>query len=233
VLILYRTHKAHLPPGAFHGTAPLTIPPPVNRTRVSDPTPHFHERRGNLPFFNRLLQILADVTLATQRKALMNFLRLATLLLFALVATTHANALTIDAFVNDGSISSTSVVGTTKTAYLPSSRALGGGRSLSATKSGSGTGISRLEIVDSSIGYTQGAHTGYASISWDGDTDASTIKPDGLGSVDMTQDGGTAFKIGLMFFDYPSNQSVQLKVRLYDASFANGSKYSEVAISLN
>jgi hypothetical protein len=163
----------------------------------------------------------------------MTILRVVVSLLCALIAATHAHALTIDAFVDDGSVSSTSVVGTTKTAYLPSSKALGGGRSLSATKSGSGTGISRLEVVDSSIGYTQGAHTGYASISWDGDTDASTIKPDGLGSVDMTQDGGTAFKIGLMFFDYPSNQSVQLKLRLYDATFANGSKYSEVAITLD
>ncbi len=159
--------------------------------------------------------------------------RLALSIAATLLLATPGMALTLDGFTDDGTVSSTSTVGATKTVYLPSSHAIGGGRSLSATKSGSGTGISRLEVVDSSIGYTQGAHTGFASVVWDGDTDPSTVKPNGLGQVDLTQDGGTAFKIGLMFFDYPSNQTIQLKLRLYDSRNPDGSRFSEVSITLD
>lgn len=154
-------------------------------------------------------------------------------LLCALFIALPARALTLDAFVDDGSVSSTATVGATKTTHIPSTHAAGGGRSLSATKSGSGTGVARLEVVDSSLGYTQGAHAGFASITWDGDSDASSLKPNGLGSIDLTQDGGTAFKLGLAFFDYPSNQPVQLKLRVYDSSTPNGSKFSEVSIQLD
>ena len=163
----------------------------------------------------------------------MSFLRFALSLAATLFLAKPAMGLTLDAFIDDGSVSSTSAVGTTKTVHIPSSKAIGGGRSLAATKSGSGTGISRLEIVDTSIGYTQGAHTGFASVVWDGDTDPSTVRPNGLGSVDLTQDEGTAFKLGLMFFDYPSNQPVQLKLRLYDSRFSDGSRFSEVSITLD
>ena len=163
----------------------------------------------------------------------MSILRFAFSLAAAIVLTRSASALTLDAFIDDGLISSTSTVGATKVLHLPTSHAIGGGRSLSATKSGPGTGVSRLEIVDSSIGYTQGAHAGFASVVWDGDTDPSTIKPNGLGAIDLTQDLGTAFKIGLMFFDYPSNQPVQLQLRLYDASTSDGSRFSEIAITLD
>ncbi len=150
-----------------------------------------------------------------------------------LVTAVQAHAITIDAFLDDGAVSSTSTVGATKTLHIPSINAVGGGRSFSATKSGVGTGVSRLEIVDASLGYTQGAHPGHGSVTWDGDSDPLTIKPNGLGGIDLTQDEGTAFKVGLLFFDYPSNQSVQLRLRLYDASTPSGSKYSEVAITLD
>jgi len=162
--------------------------------------------------------------------ALVHFI-LSSLLL--LVTAARANALALDAFLDDGSVSSTSTVGTTRTLHIPSAKAVGGGRSFSATKSGVGTGVSRLEIVDTSLGYTQGAHAGYATVTWDGDSDPTTIKPNGLGALDLTQDDGTAFKIGLLFFDYPSNQSVQLKLRLYDAKKADGSKYSDVSVTLD
>jgi hypothetical protein len=150
-----------------------------------------------------------------------------------LVTAVQAHAITIDAFLDDGAVSSTSTVGATRTLHIPSLNAVGGGRSFSATKSGVGTGVSRLEVVDASLGYTQGAHPGYGSVTWDGDSDPLTLKPNGLGGVDLTQDEGTAFKVGLLFFDYPSNQSVQLRLRLYDASTPNGSKYSEVSITLD
>ncbi len=101
----------------------------------------------------------------------MSFLRFALSFAATLFLAKPVMGLTLDAFIDDGSVSSTSAVGTTKTVHIPSSKAIGGGRSLAATKSGAGTGISRLEIVDTSIGYTQGAHIGFASVVWDGDTD--------------------------------------------------------------
>jgi hypothetical protein len=105
----------------------------------------------------------------------MSIFRFAFSLAAALILTRSACALSLDAFVDDGSVSSTSTVGATRNIYLSSSHAIGGGRSLSATKSGPGTGVSRLEVVDSSLGYTQGAHAGFGSVVWDGNTDPSTI----------------------------------------------------------
>lgn len=163
----------------------------------------------------------------------MLFVRFVIPVFLLLLTATRANALTLDAFLDDGFVSSTSTVGATRTLHIPSTKAIGGGRSFSATKSGSGTGVSRLEIVDSSLGYTQGAHAGFATVTWDGDNDPTTTKPNGLGALDLTQDEGTAFKLGLLFFDYPSNQPIQLRLRLYDSTKSDGSKYSDVSITVN
>jgi hypothetical protein len=163
----------------------------------------------------------------------MQIVQIAISCIILLITTAQAKAITLDAFLDDGAVSSTSTVGATRTAHIPSTTAVGGGRSLSTTKSSAGRGESRLEVGEASLGYTTGAHAGYATVTWDGDTDSSTIKPTGLGSLDLTQDGGTAFKIGLLFFDYPSNQPLQLTLRLYDTSKADGTKYSEVSITLD
>lgn len=142
----------------------------------------------------------------------------------------ECGALTIDHFQDDGMVSSTTTAGTSRSVYVASSRALGGGRSLTATKGGAGSGVSRLEIVDSTLGYTQGAHSGLGVVTWDGDSDPSTLSPTGLGGVDLTQDDGSAFELGLQFFDYPFNSPIQVVLRIYDASTASGTKYSEVTI---
>jgi hypothetical protein len=142
----------------------------------------------------------------------------------------ESRALTIDYFQDDVMVSSSATVGTTRSLYMSSSGAIGGGRSLTATKGGAGSGVSRLEIVDSTLGYTQGAHSGLGVVSWDGNSDATTLSPQGLGGLDLTQDEGTAFELGLQFFDYPVNSPIQVVVKVYDASTANGSKYSEFTI---
>ncbi len=71
----------------------------------------------------------------------MSFARLVIPLICCLLFASPGYSLTIDAFHDDGFVSSTATVGTTKTAHIPSSQAIGGGRSLSATKTGSGTGV--------------------------------------------------------------------------------------------
>ena len=145
----------------------------------------------------------------------------------------HSAALTIDYFQDDGMVSSSASAGSSRSVHIASSAALGGGRSLTATKGGVGSGVSRLEIVDATLGYTQGAHSGLGVVTWDGDSDPSTLSAAGLGGVDLTQDEGSAFEVGLQFFDYPFNSPIQLALRVYDASAAGGTKYSEVTVVID
>jgi len=154
--------------------------------------------------------------------------------LFALCGiSAKSQALTIDYFRDDATVSSTSTSGATRVLYVSSSGALGGGRSLTATKGGSGSGVSRLEIVDSTLGYTQGAHSGLGLVTWDGDSDPNTLSPSGLGGVDLTQDDGSAFELGLQFFDYPFNSPIQVILKVFDASASDGSKYSEFTVLID
>jgi hypothetical protein len=145
----------------------------------------------------------------------------------------ESRALTIDYFQDDGMVSSSTTAGSSRSLYMPSSGALGGGRSLTATKGGIGSGVSRLEIVDSTLGYTQGAHSGLGVVSWDGNSDPTTLSPQGLGGLDLMQDEGSSFELGLQFFDYPLNSPIQVVLKVYDASTANGSKYSEFTIVID
>lgn len=101
------------------------------------------------------------------------------------------------------------------------------------TKGGAGSGVSRLEVVDSTLGYTQGAHSGLGVVVWDGDSDPNTLAPQGLGGLDLTQDEGSAFELGLQFFDFPFNSPIQVILRVYDSSVATGNKYSELSISID
>jgi len=144
-----------------------------------------------------------------------------------------SDAIIIDTFQTAGLLSSSTAVGTPHTLHIASNGALGGGRSFRAEKTGAGIGVSRIEVADGALGYTQGAHAGIASVTWDGDTDPDSVKYNGLGGVDLTQDGAIAFNLGLVFFDYPFNQSIQIVLRAYDASASNGTKFSEVALTLN
>lgn len=157
---------------------------------------------------------------------------LASLTLPIIWSPTGSQAITIDSF-QDEAVLSSSVVGETRTLYSAAPGAIGGSRSFSASKVGAGSGVSRLEVVDGSLGYTQGAHAGLGIVTWDGDSDATSVNSAGLGGVDLTQDDSTAFQFGLTFFDYPFNQPIQIILRVYDASVTDGTKFSEISVSLN
>lgn len=141
-------------------------------------------------------------------------------------------ALTIDSFSEEAVVSSTSTLGAARSVHVVSSGALGGGRSLTATKSGAGNGATVIAMGDGSLSHTQGFHGGSSSITWDGDRDPTKLTSNGLGSVDLTQDGGTALVVRLQFFNYPLNTPIDVAVRLYDAGAADGSRFSEVALHL-
>lgn len=72
---------------------------------------------------------------------------------------------------------------------------------------------------------------GYQTLSWDGDTLASSLTRSGLGSFDIIQDGGTAFRFAIISFDYPNGKSINLIVTVYDA--VDTSKASQATLVLN
>lgn len=154
----------------------------------------------------------------------------------------NARALDLDEFLGDG-VAAASVVGDSGAVVTSTlhPKAVGGVRTLYAVKNTFGAGVTRIETfpdpkfagnADYSLGYTQGAHTGQGIVTWDGDQSAS-LKPNGLGSIDLTQDGGTVLRLGMKFFDFPSSQSVDITIRLYDSSNTLGLRYSDVTITLD
>jgi hypothetical protein len=163
--------------------------------------------------------------------------------LFALVFLSlipGARALTLDEFGGVGSAVS-SVPGAVVTVATSHPSAVGGFRVISAEKKSFGAGQCVIETfpdpsftgdTNFSLGYTQGAHTGQGIISWDGNNSPG-ITPNGLGSVDLTQDGGSSLRLGIKFFDYPSSQPIDITFRLYDASGTSSLKYSDLTVTLN
>jgi hypothetical protein len=160
------------------------------------------------------------------------------LLFCSLVSKTEA--LTLDQF-GDAGVASSSTPGSGSTVITPSTTAVGGFRTLFAVKNTFGAGLTRLETfadadfagdTNFSLGYTQGAHTGQGIVTWDGDN-LTSLNSAGLGTIDLTQDGGTALKVAVKFFDFPSNSPIDLTVRLYDGTNSSGLKYSDVTVTLN
>lgn len=162
-----------------------------------------------------------------------SFKRLLSLSAAWLLFVVPARALTIDTFQTAGTLASSSSVGVANTLYTATAGAIGGGRSFRVIKTGGDIGESTLEVRKGLLGYTQGANTGLGTVTWDGDTDPSSVKYNGLGGVDFTQDGASAFNLGLYFFDYPFNQPIQVVLSVFDASKSNGTKFSEVTVTLN
>jgi len=157
------------------------------------------------------------------------------------VGSSPANAISLDEFLGQG-VASSSIPGTSATSVTADPSAIGGQRALYALKNSTGSGLTRLETfadpdfvgdTDFSLGYTQGAHAGQGIVSWDGDANAAALNPSGLGVVDLTQDNGTALLLGIKFFDYPSSNTFDITIRLYDASNPSGLKYSDVTVKLN
>lgn len=146
-------------------------------------------------------------------------------------------AATIDEWKVQASVSSPETVGSSVSVHTAHSRALGGGRTLTAmkTSAGAGVGVTRIETITAGgiIGVTQGDHGGFASVVWDGDNDPATLRANGLGSLDLTQDDADAFQLQLRSFDYAYGEVMLITLRLYDPGFAMGSKFSQVEITIN
>lgn len=155
----------------------------------------------------------------------------------SLIAPLSAQSITLDSFGDtpeSGTLLSTNIPGITKNLHFPFSGAVGGGRSLSVVKIGSAFGSTELGIYSSFVGYTQGAHSGSGTITWDGDSNPTALNPAGLGGINLREDGGTAFNLKLLFFDSPlATQQIEVTLRLYDSRFPAGNRYAEVTVTID
>lgn len=142
-----------------------------------------------------------------------------------------ALALTIDEFAGSHDINAHP--GETKSLTLTSTSSIGRYRTLSASGN---TGLAGLSVNSSVEGgvfnHSQDAGvTGSSMIVWDGDSD-NLLNFTGLGGIDLTQDGATALRLEILFFDLPNNNPVPVTITLYDASDPSGNKSSAAFVTL-
>jgi len=144
-----------------------------------------------------------------------------------------AAAITIDTWAASEGLVLSSTVNQTQTQHLTSTSAIGGGRSLSATKTNSAAGFTLLSAGDGELAYSQGSNLGIGVVTWDGDTDPSVLNPTGLGGINLSQDGSTAFTLELLGFDFPGGIAADLILQVYDSSTPSGGRFSTVTVTLS
>ncbi|MCB0330403.1 MAG: hypothetical protein KDD70_12090 [Bdellovibrionales bacterium] len=162
-------------------------------------------------------------------------------LLFVTTITTPLWAITLDTF--EGLQSATSFgnntnPGATATSIRTNANALGGTRALDTTST---SGNPALDITASTTATSpfyfniaqDPSITGITHLHYDGDLNPSTVDFDGLGGIDLAEDGGTAFLLKDLFFDYPDAKPASISIRVYDASDATGGTYSDYELVLN
>lgn len=164
-------------------------------------------------------------------------LALSAIVLVSLTIPPSTYAITLDTFGDtpeSGTVVSSNIPGLTKNQHFPFTGAVGGGRSLSVIKIGSAFGSTELGIYSSFVGYTQGAHAGSGTITYDGDASPITVDPTGLGGINLREDGGTAFRLSLLFFDSPlATQQIEVALRVYDSRFPSGNRYAEATVAID
>lgn len=144
-----------------------------------------------------------------------------------------ASAITLDNFTGYQQAISTSPANPGFSS-VPTGGAVGGSRSLHAESTG-GIGSLRAEVLlikrfqhsqDDSV-------IGFSKMHWDGDLMATNINPVGLAGVDLTDDGGDAFVLSKLTFDYAFSLAITLELRVFDASDPTGLTFSRATIQLN
>jgi hypothetical protein len=155
--------------------------------------------------------------------------------LFALLvalAPLTAHAITIDEFdgqqsaaISPGQGPGTSVVGLNS--------CIGGTRSLEVNLSAGGNPFERLltTVFSGFLSHSQESSiAGTSVLAWDADMSPALFDA-GLGGIDLTQDGATAFEIQVVNYDAPNNLPLPLFLRVYDAS--DPFKVSQGSVILN
>jgi hypothetical protein len=160
------------------------------------------------------------------------------LVAFTALCSSAATAATIDEFLVQASVSSPETAGGRTSIHTAHSRAVGGGRTLTAMNldGGVGQGVARVETkaTGGEVGLTVGSHRGRGIVLWNGDADPNSTSRSGLGGLDLTQDDADAFTLQIKDFDYPGAQAMIIRLRIYDPSASLFfQKYSEVEVTFN
>lgn len=154
------------------------------------------------------------------------------LVVCALLGPNSSAALTLDDF-EDGTMAAGALNGQVQTASASATGAVGGARKLRVETFTGGTTSDTSAFVEFGLyNHSQDAQTtGESRITWDGGT--GLFDPDGLGGIDLTNDGGTEMILDVTSFDYPSNNSITLRLSVYDANDLTGNTSSTAVITLN
>jgi hypothetical protein len=151
----------------------------------------------------------------------------------AFIHTKNAFSLTIEDFEATGSIIC-STQNVDNFSNITSSGSLGGKLTLRCRKTNPGSGP-KVTVTSGSQFFSHSQDfnaSGRSEIEWDGDSAAGyPTKYDGLGSIDLTQDGGDSLKLTSVGFDCAngpggSAPNVVLSVVVYDSRDVNGSRYA-------
>lgn len=159
---------------------------------------------------------------------------MAAFVLFAAALPGVASALTIDNFLDENKAEANGA-GVTAYALSVTSNAIGGSRALKAQVSqgllvrlATTLGPGNQGILDHSQTNTS---TGSTQVTWDGNLDPADLDFDGLGGVNLIEDGGTAIVLTRFSYDAPGGKPVEIRVTLYDARDSSGQTFTRASWS--
>jgi len=158
-------------------------------------------------------------------------LRLILSVIVFLTPLSFASALVIDDF--DGSQTVQAHPTEEVTGGIATSSAIGGARHIRAVgASGLGALYLRANIIAGLYSHSQDATvTGTSLLTWDGET-SDALTPGGLGGIDLTQDGATAFILDVLSFDFSNSQPLPLTLTIYDSGDPTGNRWSRSTLTL-
>jgi hypothetical protein len=148
-----------------------------------------------------------------------------------LIIVSSVSAISIDDF--GGSHGASAGPGLTDDSVANSTDALGGSRELHV-QAGNELGFGAVSLIASGdiLGHSQSTGlSGSSRVVWDGDTNAASVAYDGLGGIDLLEDGATAVQVEIEFFDNAG--PTELWVKIYDASDLTGNTYSRGTVVHN
>ncbi len=114
------------------------------------------------------------------------------------------------------------------------SSAIGGARHIRAVgANGLAALYLRANVIAGLYSHSQDATvTGTSLLTWDGET-LDSLSPGGLGGIDLTQDGATAFILDVLSFDFSNGQPLPLTVTIYDSGDPSGNRWSRATLTLS
>ena len=142
-----------------------------------------------------------------------------------------ASAIVIDEFNGSQTVQAHPAEQATGAATIASS--IGGARHVRvAGATGLAALFVRATLVAGLYSHSQDATvTGTSQLTWDGET-LDALSPAGLGAIDLTQDGATAFILDVLSFDFSNAQPLPLTVTVFDAGDPSGQTWSAATMSL-